>query len=91
MCLFRFKKKQRIDPNVLETVQKVVEQLYGIIPGGVTEDKNIINDFNADSLDFIELIMKIEEVFHIEINDEEADQIETIYDLCQCIMEKKGS
>ena len=49
---------------------------------GVNEDDIKLNssfseDFNADSLDIVELVMAFEEEFNIEISDEQAQKMET--------------
>lgn len=38
----------------------------------------IFKDLGADSLDIVEIIMSFEEVFGIEIKDEDAEQIKTV-------------
>jgi acyl carrier protein len=37
-----------------------------------------LKDLGADSLDIVEIIMTLEEKFHIEISDEEAEKMLTI-------------
>ncbi|MEH0831181.1 acyl carrier protein [Anaplasma bovis] len=52
---------------------------------------NLAKDFNLDSLDFVDLIMSLEERFSIEISDEEAQSLETVDDICKYIQEKSSS
>lgn len=40
-----------------------------------------LSDLGADSLDMVEIIMKLEEQFGIEIKDEEAEQLKTVKDI----------
>jgi acyl carrier protein len=44
-----------------------------------------LESLGADSLDRVELIMKMEEHFHIEINDEEAEKLHTVDDAVKYI------
>lgn len=37
---------------------------------------NSFEDLGADSLDMVEIVMKFEEVFSIEINDEDAEKLD---------------
>ena len=37
-----------------------------------------LQDLGADSLDMVEIIMKLEELFGIEIKDEDAEKIKTV-------------
>ena len=39
-----------------------------------------MDDLGADSLDTVELVMKFEEDFDIEIPDEDAEKIQTVQD-----------
>ena len=55
----------------------IVEQL-GVDPAEVVPGASFINDFGADSLDTVELVMAFEEEFGIEIPDEEAEKIQSV-------------
>ncbi len=44
-------------------------------------EASFIDDLGADSLDLVELIMEMEEVFGMEIADEELEKIKTIQDV----------
>ncbi|NTW76760.1 MAG: acyl carrier protein, partial [Syntrophaceae bacterium] len=44
-------------------------------------EASFIDDLGADSLDLVELIMEMEEVFDLEIEDEELEKIRTIKDV----------
>jgi acyl carrier protein len=64
----------------------VVEQL-GVDEDDVTMEASFVEDLNADSLDLVELIMSLEEEFGLEISDEEAEQIGTVSDAVEYIVE----
>ena len=42
-------------------------------------------DLGADSLDMVEIIMKLEEQFNIEINDEDAEKLTSIQEVVNYI------
>jgi acyl carrier protein len=67
----------------------VVEQL-GVDEDDVTMEASFVEDLNADSLDLVELIMSLEEEFGIEISDEDAEQISTVTDAVDYIVEHQG-
>ena len=46
----------------------------------VTENARFIEDLGADSLDLVELVMRFEEEFDIEIPDEDAEKIQAVRD-----------
>ena len=55
-------------------------------------DAGIKDDFGADSLDIIDLVMEFEKEFELdEINDEQAEKIFTVGDLVKYIEQNKSS
>jgi acyl carrier protein len=61
-----------------ERVRDIIVELLGADPVKVVPDARFREDLDADSLDLVELIMKIEEEFGGEISDEEAQKITTV-------------
>jgi len=46
-----------------------------------------LQDLGADSLDLVEIIMKVEEEFSIEVDDERAEQLKTLDDVVNYVHE----
>lgn len=67
-------------------IEIIVEQL-GVSEEEVTMEASFIDDLGADSLDLVELIMAMEEEFHLEISDEDAEKIQTVQDVVNYIHE----
>ncbi len=67
--------------------QDTAQQVAGIVAEKLNIDQSTVNgestlqDLGADSLDMVEIIMKLEEQFTIEINDEEAEKLITVQDV----------
>ncbi|MDA8121016.1 MAG: acyl carrier protein [Deltaproteobacteria bacterium] len=70
---------------VEKKVKEIVAEQLGKDVNEVTENAAFIEDLGADSLDIVELVMKMEEEFGIEIPDEEAEKIKTVNDVVQYI------
>ncbi len=66
----------------------VVEQL-GVNPDQVSPDSKFVDDLGADSLDTVELIMALEEAFGTEIDDEDAEKLQTVDDVIKYIESNK--
>jgi acyl carrier protein len=73
--------EQRVREIVAEQLERDVKE--------VTNTASLIDDLGADSLDVVELVMKMEEEFGIEIPDEEAEKIKTVNDVIQYITTHK--
>ena len=56
----------------------------------ITENSKIIDDLKADSLDSVELMMKLEENFGITIPDEDVEKIVTVGDAVKYIEEQSN-
>jgi len=69
--------EDRMSSN-LEKVQEIVAEKLGVEKSKITLEASFIEDLGADSLDTVELIMKMEEEFGIEIPDEEAEKLKTV-------------
>jgi len=61
-----------------ERVREIIVELLDVDAEKVTLDARFREDLEADSLDLVELIMKIEEEFGGDISDEEAQKITTV-------------
>lgn len=64
--------------SIEERVVDVVSGHLGIPKEQVTRDKSFVNDFGADSLDLVELVMEFEEEFNIQIPEDAAEKIDTV-------------
>ncbi len=70
-------------------VQKVIaEKIPDIDIDDVVPEASLIEDLGADSLTIVELIMSMEEVFEIEIDDDEAEGLVTVKDVIDFIKAK---
>ena len=54
----------------------------------VTESSRFREELNFDSLDNIEMLLEVEEVFNIEVRDEEADKIFTVGEAIDFVEER---
>lgn len=63
----------------------IVEKLD--IDPSVIQMTSTLQDLGADSLDMVEIIMKIEELFNIEINDEAVEKLHNVQDVINYVHE----
>ena len=51
----------------------------------IAEDKEVVKDLGADSLDVVEMLMGLEEEFNITVPEEDAVNIKTVGDIINLI------
>ncbi|MGI9306064.1 MAG: acyl carrier protein [Gammaproteobacteria bacterium] len=61
-------------------LKKIVSEELGVEESKITMESKFIDDLGADSLDTVELVMRLEDEFSCEIPDEEAEKIVSIGD-----------
>lgn len=66
--------------TINDRVKQLVVEHLGVDESKVTENASFIDDLGADSLDTVELVMKFEDEFDIEIPDTAAEKIATVKD-----------
>lgn len=74
--------------DTFEDVKAVIAEELEVEEDQITKESHIVDDLGADSLDVVELIMRLEEKFEVEIPDEEAEKIQTVDDAVKFIESK---
>ena len=69
-------------------VKEIIVNKLGVDEAKIVPEANFIEDLGADSLDTVELIMEFEQEFDVEIQDEDANKIQTVGDAISYIQEK---
>ncbi len=69
-----------MDNNVEKKVIDIISRELGVNAEDIKMDSTFIEDLGADSLDIVELVMKFEDEFNLQIPDEEAEKIQTVQD-----------
>tara|TARA_B100001057_G_C22760484_1_gene915561 strand:- start:933 stop:1148 length:216 start_codon:yes stop_codon:yes gene_type:complete len=59
-------------------IEKIIAEQLEIDVDAVTDNKNLMEDLGADSLDTVQIVMELEEEYGIEITDEDAETLTTV-------------
>ena len=70
---------------IFDTVRDTLAQQFELDPSEITMDTNLIDDIGADSLDVVELIMSLEDIYGITISDEDAAELVSVGKICDFI------
>lgn len=74
--------------EVLSKVKKVIESELGRKEEEISLDSAFVEDFGADSLDVVQLVMGFEDEFGIDIPDEDVEKMRTVRDAVEYISAK---
>ena len=69
----------------IDKVRELLASQLNIPADGITEDKEIVKDLGADSLDIVEMLMTLEEEYNVTIPDEETVDIKTGGDIVRVL------
>ena len=73
---------------IFEKLKQIIVDQLAIGPNEIELDSDIVDDFNADSLDIVEMLMKVESEWDIEVEDEEIEELRTVQDIVNLIESK---
>ena len=69
--------------DTFEKIRALLAEQLDIDPAKITMDSDIMSDFEADSLDIVDMVMTLEDEFGIEFDGEEIP--ETFGDLVEMV------
>lgn len=75
---------RKLDEDQKAEIKEKISDYLGVDMEEIVEGAHIRNDLEADSLDEIEILMKMENLFNINIPDD-FEEVETVSDLFKVI------
>lgn len=80
-----------MNDKIKESVVDIIIDQLGCPRDKVVDDANIIDDLGGDSLDFVEIMMTLEQEFSICITEEEAESLDTVGKIVKFVDKEKSS
>jgi len=78
------------DIEIVNIINNSMIKEFEFDPDTMTPDAHLVNDLGMDSLDFVDLVVVLQNAFNVKLRDEpKIRQIETLGDLHKLVMEKK--
>ena len=74
---------------VFEQIRDIIAEQLGAEASDITPETNLMKDLEADSLDAVEIIMAIEDIFGVEIPDDQAERFQLVKNLVEYVEENK--
>ncbi len=66
---------------IVGQLAEILNEVAGVVPAEVTEEKSLVEELDVDSLAMAEVIVIAEERFGIELPEEEMTDLHTVLDL----------
>ena len=70
---------------MFDQIRAIICEQLDLEEDAVTMDSDILEDFEADSLDLADLVMTLEDEFHLEVPDEEIENFHTVGDIVRYV------
>ena len=74
--------------DTFERVRELLAEQLDIDEEKITMDSDILEDFEADSLDVVDMVMTLEDEFGVEIPDEDIENFHTVGDVVSYVEER---
>jgi acyl carrier protein len=74
---------------MFEKVQNIISEKLNISKEDISLESSFREDFKADSLDLVELVMAMESEFDVMFDDSDFDKIDTVNDVVEYINKLK--
>ena len=74
--------------SIEDKIRKIIAEKLKIDIEDVVPKAHFINDLGANSLDIVELIMTMEDMFDIDIEDDQAEKLMTVKDVFDFIQNR---
>ena len=72
----------------IDKVKELIAKQLNKPVDAITEEKEVVKDLGADSLDVVEMLMSLEEEFNVTVPEEDAVNIKTVGDIVKLIDKK---
>ncbi|MEE2671832.1 MAG: acyl carrier protein [Bdellovibrionota bacterium] len=69
--------------EIQSKVINIVSEAANVEAANIKAETSFVDDLNLDSLDMVEMMMKMEEEFGIEIPEEKTEELKTIGDVAE--------
>ena len=77
-----------MEKEIEERIREIIEAELVVDQSEITPNAELVIDLGADSLDVVELVMKLEEEFDMCIAESEEDDLKTVDDVFQLVHRK---
>lgn len=77
--------------DIKDGLASILEEVAGVLPADVSEEKSFTDDLDVDSLSMVEIALAAEERFNVKIPDDELANLKTVGDAVGYISKARAS
>lgn len=78
------------EEEIFNKIADMIADRFEIDRDKITNNLNFQNDLDADSIDFVEFVMDMEDTFGSEIPDDEAEKLQTVGEAVKYVEEHQN-
>ena len=71
--------------DTFEKIRALLAEQLDIDPAKITMESDIMSDFEADSLDIVDMVMTLEDEFGVQIPDDKLGDLHTVGDVVRLL------
>jgi acyl carrier protein len=79
------------DTDIKDGLAEILEEVAGVLPADVSEEKSFTDDLDVDSLSMVEIALAAEERFNVKIPDDQLANLKTVGDAVDYIAKARAS
>ena len=76
--------------DTFEKIRALLAEKLDNDPAKITMERDIMSDFEDDSLDIVDMVMTLEDEFGIEVPDDTIENLRTVGDVVEFVDSHKG-
>ena len=76
--------------EIVAGLAEILEEVAGVNPDDVAEEKSFTEDLDVDSLSMVEVVVAAEEKFDVKIPDDEVQNLKTVGDAVTYILKENA-
>ncbi|WP_020521439.1 acyl carrier protein [Catelliglobosispora koreensis] len=74
--------------EIVTGLAEILEEVAGVNPDDVSEEKSFTDDLDVDSLSMVEVVVAAEERFGVKIPDDEVQNLRTVGDAADFVLKQ---
>lgn len=76
--------------QILSTLTDILEELFEIEPDQVTPEAKLYEDLDIDSIDAIDMVVKVREITGKKVDPEQFKSVRTVQDVVDAVANMQG-